>query len=452
MDSTKNDYRALFIRFGKMFLCLALCLTILLNACRTNETRVKAVVGVDDAAFAAVGLTYAVGMVIVTGLVACGMSFATGKDAAECAAEIWNNATENTKRDIIQASLPIAAGYSATITYTTGAYTELNQQLTHWWGSLFIDNSMNNVPISALVLSSTVENSTTPFLTTSEHTFSVTDGRVGWSFKDYGGFSQPIMTIPSLKFQWNGATNLTYHTGGDINFFSNGLLGYKLTGDSTSSVDTRYIKPADGMMFVDGLALVYSLATAGSSVDGFFVKTSTGVAFPSVGDRSNGAWSSNAAWWKALQDAINNSKSLGQIGNKDYFPGIDKTKNDTKSETKVKVPATLEDAITTTAEQARDVAIPATSSGTGTGSNTSSSSSNNASSSPASIMPDGTGPVLNSLVGDTSGSLDALKKLIDSIKDFFAFLAKAFSYVPAEFWVLIIAALVVVIILRVLGR
>lgn len=56
------------------------------------------------------------------------------------------------------------------------------------------------------------------------------------------------------------------------------------------------------------------------------------------------------------------------------------------------------------------------------------------------------------LVGNIGDGLNSFKDLFGMLGDFFAFLAQAFSYVPPLFWVIVIAALVVVVILRIFGR
>lgn len=59
---------------------------------------------------------------------------------------------------------------------------------------------------------------------------------------------------------------------------------------------------------------------------------------------------------------------------------------------------------------------------------------------------------ISSFVNGFSDAITSFKQIQYSVSNFFSSISNVFVYLPAEFWVIIVGALVVVVVLRVVGR
>ncbi|HEX3038604.1 MAG TPA: hypothetical protein VHO94_06390 [Oscillospiraceae bacterium] len=483
MDSTKKDFSALFLHFSKVFVCLVLCVSILLTACRTNETQVHAVTGVDDAAeiFAGAGIAYEIGLVIVAGLVACGMSFSSPKDAAQAAVQVYNKGNASFKQQAINTANVSAATGMAFCTWEAAGWSDFCNGVKSTFNFTTLTNTTEvvNIPIRTLANTAfkpfvSVDDSWsgTPTFSSTATEFLASDSGISFGMSSYypmgvpcpADFSKSISTypdcdsyyyylIPALGLSFIGicARNKAH------DFWYRGAVAFYGANNSCMLGDSGY-GPWSRYLLVNGQRLLVNDRTdlVSCPSDGFTCTTADGVAFPQTGgDVIKGKWSNTQEWWKSLAAAAAAGSIGARLKDKNYYPDIDDVLNPTNKETKLKTDTTVQKEIDKTAEQTRDVqAAPTTSTATSTansditGGNTSSSPTSNT----TSKLVDGDNTNSSGINGNASNDLNSLMGLIDTLKAFFAFLAKAFSYLPPEFWILVIGGLVVVIILRVAGR
>ncbi len=59
---------------------------------------------------------------------------------------------------------------------------------------------------------------------------------------------------------------------------------------------------------------------------------------------------------------------------------------------------------------------------------------------------------VSSFVNGFSDAITSFKQMQESLKNFFSSVSNVFVYLPSQFWVIILGALVVVVLLRVVGR
>ncbi len=59
---------------------------------------------------------------------------------------------------------------------------------------------------------------------------------------------------------------------------------------------------------------------------------------------------------------------------------------------------------------------------------------------------------ITSFIGGFNDVIDSLKSTSSSVTSFFTNVSVSFSYLPPAFWAIVLAALVLIVVLRILGR